>query len=87
MSEIRRTDGICTQINVVKLPADNQEEVLKLMIERARFMATQPGFVFGQPAPQQGRQSCRQLRAVDESRQTQGCAPRAGVPQEMAALQ
>src|SRR6516162_11962041 len=45
MSEIRRTDGICTQINVVKLPADNQEEVLKLMIERARFMATQPGFV------------------------------------------
>ena len=45
MSETRRTDGICAQINVVKLPADNQEEVLKLMIERARFMATQSGFV------------------------------------------
>src|SRR5215468_10692282 len=45
MSEIRRTDGICTQINVVKLPPDNQEEVVNLMIERARFMATQPGFV------------------------------------------
>ena len=45
MSEIRPTDGICTQINVVKLPADNQEEVLKLMIERERFMATQSGFV------------------------------------------
>src|ERR1700758_2722516 len=44
-SEIRRGDGICTQINVVKLPTDNQEEVLKLMVERARFMATQPGFV------------------------------------------
>ena len=45
MSEIRRTDGICAQIDVVKLRADNQEEVLKLMIERARFMATQSGFV------------------------------------------
>jgi heme-degrading monooxygenase HmoA len=45
MSEIHRGDGICTQINVVKLPATHQEEVLKLMIERARFMATQPGFV------------------------------------------
>src|SRR5215467_14611802 len=45
MSEIRKSNGICTQINVVTLPADNQDEVLKLMIERARFMATQPGFV------------------------------------------
>jgi heme-degrading monooxygenase HmoA len=45
MSEIRKSNGICTQINVVRLPADNQDEVLKLMIERAHFMATQPGFV------------------------------------------
>ena len=45
MSEIRKSNGICTQINVVRLPADNQDEVLKLMVERARFMATQPGFV------------------------------------------
>jgi len=45
MSEIGRSNGICTQINVVKLPAGNQDEVVKLMIERARFMATQPGFV------------------------------------------
>jgi heme-degrading monooxygenase HmoA len=45
MSEIRPSNGICTQINVVRLPADNQEEVLNLMVERARFMATQPGFV------------------------------------------
>jgi heme-degrading monooxygenase HmoA len=29
----------------VKLSPDNQDEVLKLMKERARFMATQPGFV------------------------------------------
>ena len=45
MSEIRKSNGICTQINVVKLPAGNQDEVVKLMVERARFMATQPGFV------------------------------------------
>ncbi len=45
MSEIRRGNGICTQINVVKLPADNQDEVINMMVERARFMATQPGFV------------------------------------------
>ena len=45
MSEIRKSNGICTQINVVRLPARNQDEVLKLMIERTRFMATQPGFV------------------------------------------
>jgi hypothetical protein len=45
MSEIRKSNGICTQINVVRLPADNQDEVLKLMVESARSMATQPGFV------------------------------------------
>jgi heme-degrading monooxygenase HmoA len=45
MSEIRKSDGICTQITTIKLPADNQDEVLSLMRERARFMATQPGFI------------------------------------------
>jgi Antibiotic biosynthesis monooxygenase len=45
MPDIRQSAGICTQINVVKLPADNQDEVVNLMIERARFMAKQPGFV------------------------------------------
>ena len=45
MSDIRQSAGICTQINVVKLPTDNQDEVVKLMIELARFMAKQPGFV------------------------------------------
>ena len=49
MSDIRQSAGICTQINVVKLPADNQDEVVKLMIERARFMAKQPGFVSVNP--------------------------------------
>jgi heme-degrading monooxygenase HmoA len=45
MSEIAQSNDICTQITTVKLPPDNQDEVLNLMVERARFMATQPGFV------------------------------------------
>ncbi len=45
MPDIREGNSICTQITTVKLPSGNQDEVLKLMIERARFMATQPGFV------------------------------------------
>ena len=44
MAEIAK-NGICTQITAVKLPAENQQAVVDLMIERARFMATQPGFV------------------------------------------
>jgi heme-degrading monooxygenase HmoA len=45
MPDIRENNGVVTQITAVKLPPDNQEEVLRLMIERSRFMATQPGFV------------------------------------------
>jgi heme-degrading monooxygenase HmoA len=45
MSEIAQSNGICTQITTVKLSAGNQDEVLNLMKERARFMATQPGFI------------------------------------------
>jgi quinol monooxygenase YgiN len=45
MTDIRKNDDICTQITTVKLPPDNQQEALDLMIERARFMTSQPGFV------------------------------------------
>jgi heme-degrading monooxygenase HmoA len=45
MPEIRPGNDIVTQITTVKVPPDNQAEVLELMAERARFMATQPGFV------------------------------------------
>ena len=45
MSEISEGNGICTQITTVRLDPDNQDEILKLMVERARFMAKQPGFV------------------------------------------
>jgi quinol monooxygenase YgiN len=45
MAEIHEGNGVVTQITTVKLPPDKQNEVLNLMTERARFMATQPGFV------------------------------------------
>jgi heme-degrading monooxygenase HmoA len=45
MPEIHENNRVVTQITTVKLPPDKQDEVLNLMTERARFMATQPGFV------------------------------------------
>jgi heme-degrading monooxygenase HmoA len=45
MPEIREDNSVVTQITTVRLPPENQDDVLGLMIERARFMATQPGFV------------------------------------------
>jgi heme-degrading monooxygenase HmoA len=45
MPEITENNDIVTQITTVKVPPDNQSEVLELMTERARFMATQPGFI------------------------------------------
>jgi heme-degrading monooxygenase HmoA len=45
MTEIQENSDLVTQITTVKLSPDNQDEVLKLMTERARFMATQPGFI------------------------------------------
>ena len=38
MPEIRENNGVVTQITTVKVPSDNQSEVLELMKERARFM-------------------------------------------------
>ena len=45
MPDIRQSAGIVTQITTVKMRPDNQDEVLGLMKERAKFMARQPGFV------------------------------------------
>ena len=45
MTEIGKNSGVVTQITTIKVPPDNQDEVLALMQERARFMASQPGFV------------------------------------------
>ena len=45
MPEIREGNGVVTQITTVKLTPERQEDVLTLMTERARFMASQPGCV------------------------------------------
>ena len=45
MPEIRPNSDVVTQITTVKVPPDNQSEVLHLMEQRAKFMRTQPGFV------------------------------------------
>jgi len=45
MPEIRPGNDIVTQITTVKVPPEHQNEVLELMEQRARFMATQPGFL------------------------------------------
>ena len=45
MTEIHQGNGIVTQITTVKLSPERQDDVLRLMTERAKFMATQPGFV------------------------------------------
>ena len=37
--------GSSPQITTVSVPPENQNEALRLMQERARFMAKQPGFV------------------------------------------
>ncbi len=45
MPDIKPNNGVVTQITTVKLPPENQDKVIALMEERARFMAKQPGFV------------------------------------------
>jgi quinol monooxygenase YgiN len=45
MPEIHASNGVVTQITTVAVDPKNQSETLELMKERARFMATQPGFV------------------------------------------
>ena len=45
MPDIDKNQRVVTQITTVKTRPDNQDEVLALMKERAKFMARQPGFV------------------------------------------
>jgi heme-degrading monooxygenase HmoA len=45
MPDIRKDNAVVTQITTVTVNPDNQDEVLALMKERAKFMARQPGFV------------------------------------------
>jgi heme-degrading monooxygenase HmoA len=45
MPEIAINPGMVTQITLVEAEPGKQDEILRLMTERAKFMATQPGFV------------------------------------------
>jgi quinol monooxygenase YgiN len=45
MPQISQADRVVTQITTVSVPPENQDEALRLMQERARFMAKQPGFI------------------------------------------
>jgi heme-degrading monooxygenase HmoA len=45
MPQIAESNGLVTQITTVSVPSDKQDEALRVMRERARFMAKQPGFV------------------------------------------
>jgi len=45
MPQIHASNQPVTQITIVEADAGKQEEALSLMIERARFMSKQPGFV------------------------------------------
>ncbi len=45
MPEIRSDSDCVTQITIAEAEEGKQAELLELMIERARFMARQPGFI------------------------------------------
>ena len=45
MPAIAQDNRIVTQITTIELDPANRDEALALMKERARFMASQPGFV------------------------------------------
>jgi quinol monooxygenase YgiN len=45
MPQIETNPDVVTQITTVQLPPDKRDAVVRLMTERARFMARQPGFV------------------------------------------
>ena len=45
MPEIRPDSNVVTQITIAEAEEGKQAELLALMVERARFMARQPGFI------------------------------------------
>ena len=83
MPAIRPRSDHVTQITTAEVEDGQQKELLRLMTERARFMATQPRFVSHQSAQEPRRQADRQLRAVGQSRAADRSAPYAGVPQQV----
>jgi heme-degrading monooxygenase HmoA len=45
MPQIKKDEQQVTQITIVESEPDKQAEALSLMTQRARFMASQPGFI------------------------------------------
>ena len=46
MTHIQTGNQLVTQITAIEAEPEKQNEALSLMAERARFMASQPGFVY-----------------------------------------
>ena len=86
MAEIQEGNRVVTQITTVKFMPDKQDEVLNLMTERARFMATQPGFVsIALHRSKDGSHVVNYVQ-VARCRFTRSRTPLAGVSQEVAAI-
>ena len=84
--EIREDHDIVTQITTVKTTPDNQSEVLEVMTERARFMATQPGFVsISLHRSEDGSHIVNYVQWTSCNK-LEFCSPFARIPQEVAAL-
>ena len=86
MPDIRQDKRIVTQITTVKMRPDNQDEVLALMKERARFMASQPGFVSVSLHRSEDGTHVVNYHAMDRQGAPRRRAPFAGIPQEVAEV-
>ena len=84
MPEIREKPAVVTQITTVKMRPDNQDEVLGLMKERARFMSGQPGFV--SVSLHRSEDGSHVVNYIQWKRAAQGRASLAGIPQEVAEV-
>ena len=86
MPEISERNDVVTQITTVKVPPKNQSEVLELMEERARFMASQPGFVSVSLHRSEDGSHVVNYVQWRNRKQLKAAHSFARVPQEMAAL-
>jgi hypothetical protein len=84
MPRIEKDGQAVTQITLIEVEPDKQQEALSLMTERAHFMARQPGFI--SPAPKPRWAAHRQLRPVAKSRTAAGGSQIAGLSQGLAQV-
>ena len=86
MPDIRQNNRVVTQITTVKMRPDNQDEVLALMKERARFMARQPGFVSVSLHRSEDGTHVVNLRALDRQKGALPPHTTRRIPQEVAEV-